>query len=569
MSNFDAYFSIIYDTRQQGKVQHQLLDVLFIIVAAGISGCNEWDQIALFGLARESWLRQYIELPNGVPSVHTLRRVLGFIDPSQFEKCFCRWTRELVRHSKGDIVSIDGKTVRGAYKDDQRRSPIHLVSAWSEANGLVLGQVKTNEKSNEITAIPELLDLLMIKGCIVTIDAMGTQKEIAKKIVKDKKADYVLALKGNQGNIHDAVRGYFEDALKEKFAGVDHESYKTVEKGHGRIEKRNYYLLTDLGWLPERKAWYGLAGVGMVVGRAEMHPVSSGPLFGMLHIERTIGKSRLVQEIILRRNATRLDFHTTVEWAETHKLLKVGFQMDIHASEALHEIQFGHIARPNHFSRQFDADRFEVSHHKWAALAEGNRGAALLNDCKYGISVNGQEMNLTLLKSSIAPDPVADRGTHGFTYSLYVWNGSFEESHLIREAYSLNHPLTVRISDRFHPPDSSALSTAYGEGGIRKNAHGMKFLEISEPNVVVEAVKLSDDGQNDLVIRLYESMKMHTRCSMKLAFAVESTGETDMLENPLASMPHVSTERAAEITLDFRAFEVKTIRVKLKLNPEV
>lgn len=265
MSNFDAYFSIIYDTRQQGKVQHRLLDVLFIIVAAGISGCNEWDQIALFGLAREAWLRQYIELPNGVPSVHTLRRVLGFIDPAQFEKCFCRWTRELVRHSKGDIVAIDGKTVRGAYKDDQRRSPIHLVSAWSEANGLVLGQVKTDEKSNEITAIPELLDLLMIKGCIVTIDAMGTQKEIAKKIVKDKKADYVLALKGNQGNIHDAVSGYFEDALKEKFAGVDHESYKTVEKGHGRIEKRNYYLLTDLGWLPERKAWYGLAGVGMVV----------------------------------------------------------------------------------------------------------------------------------------------------------------------------------------------------------------------------------------------------------------------------------------------------------------
>lgn len=124
---------------------------------------------------------------------------------------------------------------------------------------------KKNEKSNEITAIPELLDLLMIKGCIVTIDAMGTQKEIAKKIVKEKKADYVLALKGNQGNIHDAVSGYFEDALKEKFAGVDHECYKTVEKGHGRIEKRNYYLLTDLSWLPERKAWYGLAGVGMVV----------------------------------------------------------------------------------------------------------------------------------------------------------------------------------------------------------------------------------------------------------------------------------------------------------------
>jgi len=178
-------------------------------------------------------------------------------------------------------------------------------------------------------------------------------------------------------------------------------------------------------------------------------------------------------------------------------------------------------------------------------------------------------MNLTLLKSSIAPDPVADVGTHGFTYSLYVWNGSFEESHLIREAYSLNHPLTVRISDRFHPPDSSALSTAYGEGGLRKNTYGKKFLELSEPNVVVEAVKLSDDGQNDLVIRLYESMKMHTRCSMKLAFAVESIGETDMLENPLASLPHVSAERAAEITLDFRAFEVKTIRVKLKLNPEV
>lgn len=129
MSNFDAYFSIIYDTRQQGKVQHLLLDVLFIIVAAGISGCNEWDQIALFGLAREAWLRQYIELPNGVPSVHTLRRVLGFIDPAQFEKCFCRWTRELVRHSEGDIVAIDGKTVREVHIKMTRDALRFILSA--------------------------------------------------------------------------------------------------------------------------------------------------------------------------------------------------------------------------------------------------------------------------------------------------------------------------------------------------------------------------------------------------------------------------------------------------------
>lgn len=266
---FDT-FGIIYDKRQQGKVRHKLIDILFIIVSALFAKIDEVEEIYMWATAEQNkkWLKKYIALENGIPSISTIRRVLNTVNPKQFEKCFISWTRELTIFSEngGDIVAIDGKTMRGSKNGDKIT---HIVNAWCSANNLVLGQVKTDEKSNEITAIPELLDLLYLEGCIVTIDAMGCQTKIVKKI-KKKKADYVISLKGNQGTLHNEVKEYYED-LKEEMDKIEkgnHESVKmvrTLDKGHGRIEERKYFYSTDIDWMIDaRKDWTGLSGIGMV-----------------------------------------------------------------------------------------------------------------------------------------------------------------------------------------------------------------------------------------------------------------------------------------------------------------
>lgn len=265
MTSFHNYFSIIHDLRQQGKVIHKLIDVLFIAVAAFIAGSDDWEMVILFAQSRIDWFKKYLELPNGIPSIHTFRRVFRMINPKQFEKCFILWARDIAKRSKGGIVAFDGKTACGAKESNQDKSPIHIVSAWSSQNNLFLGQIKTNEKSNEITAIPELMDLLLLKGSIVTIDAIGTQKDIARKIVKEKEADYVLALKRNHENLYKDVEDYFEFALKDKFKDMEYQFVRTSEKGHGRIEIREYYLITDISWLESRKEWEGLKAIGMVV----------------------------------------------------------------------------------------------------------------------------------------------------------------------------------------------------------------------------------------------------------------------------------------------------------------
>jgi predicted transposase YbfD/YdcC len=198
-----------------------------------------------------------LKLLNGIPSHDTFERVFSLIDPKEMERCFFLWTGAVSELTKGEIVSIDGKTLRGSRNAENKA--IHMVSAWANRNRMVLGQVKTDEKSNEITAIPMLLDMLELKGCIVTIDAMGCQKAITRKIT-EKNADYVLGLKGNQESIHDDVRLYFEN---EKVA----QTVTTREKGHGRIETRSYFLETELDWLYQKPGWAGLTAIGAVKSR--------------------------------------------------------------------------------------------------------------------------------------------------------------------------------------------------------------------------------------------------------------------------------------------------------------
>lgn len=216
-----------------------------------------------FGRAKEAWLRTFLRLPNSIPSHDTFGRVFAALDPRQFAECFRNWTEGLRRHLCGEIVALDGKTLRRSHDRRRGKSAIHLVSAWARENGLVLGQLKVADKSNEITAIPELLRALELAGCIVTIDAMGAQKQIATEII-EADADYVLALKGNHERLHEEVATFLLDARQRGFKKVPHSFLESVEKEHGRIETRRYWITEEIGWLEDRALWEGLRSGGMV-----------------------------------------------------------------------------------------------------------------------------------------------------------------------------------------------------------------------------------------------------------------------------------------------------------------
>ncbi len=222
-----SHFETLTDPRQKGKIEHMLQDILVIALCAVISGANTWPEIYEYGLAKQVCLGTFLQLPNGMPSADTFRRVFILIDKDHFESCFISWITTVETVTEGQVIAIDGKTNRGSHDRASGKSPIHVVSAWASENRITLGQVKTEEKSNEITAIPELLNLLEIKGCIVTIDAMGCQKAIAKKII-DKNADYVLALKGCQANLHEDVELFFNDALVNGFKDIKSDYYETI-----------------------------------------------------------------------------------------------------------------------------------------------------------------------------------------------------------------------------------------------------------------------------------------------------------------------------------------------------
>jgi predicted transposase YbfD/YdcC len=231
-----------------------------------ICGADSWVEIEEFGKAKIDWFRTFLELPNGIPSHDTFGRVFAVLDPDQFRRGFVSWIQAISRITDGEIVAFDGKTLRRSHDNSLGKAAIHMVSAWASTNRLVLGQLKVDEKSNEITAIPELLRLLALKGCIVTIDAMGCQTEIAQTIT-DQGGDYVLALKGNQGSLHREVQDLIAYAQETNFEAIAHDFHETVEKGHGRIEVRRHWIISELEfieYLNPDGAWAGFKSIGMV-----------------------------------------------------------------------------------------------------------------------------------------------------------------------------------------------------------------------------------------------------------------------------------------------------------------
>ena len=316
--SFLQHFTGLSDQRQEGKVRHPLMSVFFIAVASYIAFCDKWEKTVLWAQKNIDWIEKFVDLPYGIPGESTFYRIFRAVNPKEFERRFIEWTGQIAAWHSNRSVAIDGKTLCGAKENPGEKSPFHIVSAWASDNNLTLGFLRTNEKSNEITAIPELLKMLSIEGDIVTIDAMGCQTDIARQLVEENHADYVLSLKRNQPSMYNDTVLFFTDVdLKSPetgsktadeigndvtisvpndrvktsieqlyrcfanpnanqvstndhyelpvFTEYDYQVLKTKDFGHGRIENRLYLLVNDVSWLNRHEEWAGLKSVGMVI----------------------------------------------------------------------------------------------------------------------------------------------------------------------------------------------------------------------------------------------------------------------------------------------------------------
>lgn len=268
------HFTPLNDPRQTIKVVHPLKEIVFLCLCGTISGANGWVEIEAFGNASLKFLRKYFPYKDGIPSHDTLGDLFAVIDPEEFKVCFISWTKTFQDNGKDEIVAVDGKTSRGSKDKKNGKNALHTVSAWAAKQRLVLGQQTVDSKSNEITAIPELLKLLDLKGTTVTIDAMGTQKKIVKTILAQN-ADYVLALKENQPSLHDDVELLFKEQIDSGFKDIKYDYYENTDGGHGRIEIRKYWITEDIDWLKQNHDWPGLVSIGMVESQRIIDDVTS------------------------------------------------------------------------------------------------------------------------------------------------------------------------------------------------------------------------------------------------------------------------------------------------------
>jgi predicted transposase YbfD/YdcC len=317
MAMFHQHFADVPDPRVRARSDHKLLDILAISILAVICGADGWDDIARFGRCKEKWLATVLELPSGIPSADTFRRVLSALDPDAFQRAFIVWMQDLVGSTEGKLVAIDGKTARRSFDRANEKSALHLVSAWVRDNQLTLGQLATEEKSNEITAIPILLGMLDVRGAVVTIDAMGAQKEIAKDIVA-KEADYILALKANHAKFHAQAVEFFQDAGTERFESVNHTYHETHNETHGRREVRRVWSSPDLSTLPEASKWPSLKSVTMIEREREAN--------GKIEVERHYyisSRSRAGARWL----SERIRGHWSIE-NQCHWVLDVAFRED-------------------------------------------------------------------------------------------------------------------------------------------------------------------------------------------------------------------------------------------------
>jgi len=265
-AGIEEHFSELKDPRLDRRKLHKLIDIVVIAICAVICGADTWEDVAAFGKAKQAWFSKFLEMPNGIPSHDTFNRVFNRLDPQEFQTCFMKWISAASELITGQVISIDGKILRRSHDKGIGKAAIDMVSAWANANGLVLGQIKVDDKSNEITAIPKLLKALEVSGCIVTIDALGCQTEIAETIV-DQDADYVLALKENQGRLYEDVKLLFDELENSRYTTYTYDYVRTSNKGHGRIEIRECWTISDpdiLRYLRGSENWKNLQTVSRI-----------------------------------------------------------------------------------------------------------------------------------------------------------------------------------------------------------------------------------------------------------------------------------------------------------------
>jgi predicted transposase YbfD/YdcC len=311
-----AHFGGLEDPRIDRHKEHKLIDLLVIAICAILCGANDWVAVETFGKAKREWFQRFLELPHGIPSHDTFGRVFALLSPEHLQACFLGWIQAVAQVTDGQVVAIDGKTLRRSYDRRSARAAIHMVSAWAAQNRVVLGQLKTEEKSNEITAIPELLKMLNVQGCIVTIDAMGCQKAIAKQIV-DQEADYVLALKPNQGHFYAAVEQWFQTADHTASEEASCSYYETEEQQHGRVEIRRHWTTSVPAGLPMAEAWAKLTAVGRVESER--------------HVQGEVTVEQRYYIASLASDAQRLAYAVRAHWGIencVHWVLDVAFRED-------------------------------------------------------------------------------------------------------------------------------------------------------------------------------------------------------------------------------------------------
>jgi predicted transposase YbfD/YdcC len=313
----EKHFSTLRDPRAEHSIEHLLLDIIVITLCATICGANDWEAVAEYGRTKYEWLKTFLALPKGIPSHDTFGRLFARLNPEQLQSCFIKWMQAVHQVSNGELLNVDGKTLRGAREAGNNRSFIHMVSVWSASNRLVLGQRKVAEKSNEITAIPELLKLLEIQGCLVSIDAMGCQTEIASTII-EQGADYVLALKANQGNLYEDVSQLFDLARQQGFNNLGDQFHSTVEKGHGRLEIRRYAVMENTEYLLGAEKWPQLRSIGMVESERRLNGQISS-------VEQRYYILSLNSDV--KRFADAVRHHWSIE-NQLHWVLDVSFKED-------------------------------------------------------------------------------------------------------------------------------------------------------------------------------------------------------------------------------------------------
>jgi len=324
ISFYECYFGEIKDFRSSRGKRHYLSDIFTITILAVLSGADDWVGVAEYGKDKERFLQQYLKLPHGVASHDTFNTIFKLLNPMEFENCFVNWMRHICQFYEGEIIAIDGKQLRSSYDKADNKAAIHMVSAWANTNHMVIGQVKVDSKSNEITAIPKLLDALDVQDCTITIDAMGTQKEIAAKII-DKKADYILALKENHKFFYGEVVSFFDN-----FKGTSLISSHSIQsnKGHGRKELRICHVITDMNLFPDASLWKAIKSIIMIQSSRKVK-------------EKTAIQNRYYISS-LQGNAKKINDAIRQHWAVENKL---HWSLDVAFKEDLNRIRKGNGAQ--------------------------------------------------------------------------------------------------------------------------------------------------------------------------------------------------------------------------------